>query len=155
MNVLPQVLLGEAPFAKPAHIMTGIPFELAKVRPAGLPHSLYEELWHLNYWLHFSLALIRGEERALPEHSSDAFPTDNESLSATAWKALLEQMAKGLDDAAEMAKDTTELARKCRPDRTVAEELIVVAAHNAYHFGRMVSIRQALGIWTSELGDRW
>jgi DinB superfamily len=155
MNVLEHVLLAKPPFAKPANIMRGIPLELATVRPAGFPHSFYEELWHLNYWLHFSLALIRGEHPSIPEHSSGSFPADNDSLTETTWQALLEQVNDGLEMASTLARDESGLSRAFEPERTVESELIIVASHNAYHFGRMVTLRQILGIWSSDLGESW
>jgi hypothetical protein len=155
MNTLEKVLLAKAPFAKPANIIEGIPFTLVTLRPHGLPHSLYEELWHLNYWLRFSLADIRGENPKLPAHSTEGFPSDNDTLTETAWQTLLDAVREGLDGLAVLAGDETELRRMFRPDRSVADELTIVAAHNAYHFGRMVTLRQLLGIWSSELGDSW
>ena len=158
MTALEQVLIAKAAFAKPENIIGGIAFKLSTVRPVNLPHSLYEELWHINYWLHFSLAMIRGENPSLPKHSSESFPIDNNSLSESSWQALLKQIREGLETASTLAQDETESSRKFhseRSERTVAEELIVVASHNAYHFGRMVALRQILGIWSTDLGDSW
>ena len=120
-----------------------------------MPHSLYEELWHIDYWLRFSLAMIRDEGPALPAHSSAAFPPDNATLDEASWRELLDRVREGLDTLAGLARDETVLARTFRPDRTVEGELTVVATHNAYHFGRMVTLRQLLGIWPAELGDSW
>jgi hypothetical protein len=155
MNALQSVLIAKAAFAKPKNIISGIPLELAIVRPHGLPHSLYEELWHINYWLQFSLADIRGERPTLPTHSSEAFPTDNATLDEATWQNLVDEVLETLNAAAALADDETELNRMFRPDRTVQGEVAVIAAHNAYHFGRMVMLRQILGIWSSELGDTW
>jgi hypothetical protein len=155
MNILEHVLVAKPPFAKPANIMGGIPFELVTVRPSGFPHSFYEELWHLNYWLHFSLALIKGENPSVPKHSLEGFPVDNDRLSESSWQALLKQVGEGLEMASALAQNKSELSRKFLPERTVEGELIVVASHNAYHFGRMVALRQILGIWSPHLGDSW
>jgi DinB superfamily len=155
MNPLQSVLMAKAAFAKPENIIGGIPLELASVRPHGLPHSLYEELWHIEYWLRFSLADIRGEHPKLPAHSKEGFPNDNASLSETTWQKLIDQVLEGLNVAASLAQNETELGRMFRPDRTVRDELTIIAAHNAYHLGRMVMLRQLLGIWSSELGDTW
>lgn len=155
MKTLEQVLVAKVAFAEPANVMKDIPLELATVRPHGLPHSLYEELWHIDYWLRFSLAMIRGEGPVIPAHSSEAFPSDNATLDEASWRELLDRVYEGLDTLAGLARDETALARTFRPDRTVEGELMVVAAHNAYHFGRMVTLRQLLGVWPSELGDTW
>jgi hypothetical protein len=57
--------------------------------------------------------------------------------------------------AASLAQNQSELNRAFDAERTVAGELTVVASHNAYHFGRMVTLRQVLGIWSSDLGESW
>lgn len=155
MKTLEQVLVAKAAFAEPANVIKDIPFEFVTARPHGLPHSLYEELWHIDYWLRFSLAMIRGEGPSIPAHSSEAFPSDNATLDEASWRELLDRVREGLDILAGLARDETALKRSFRPDRTVEGELTVVAAHNAYHFGRMVTLRQLLGIWPSELGDSW
>lgn len=155
MNALQQVLTAKAAFAEPANVISGVPFGLTTVRPHGLPHSLYEELWHLDYWLQFSLALVRGEQPALPAHSSGSWPVDNDTLDEASWRGLLGRVRGGLEAASALAGDERELERAFRPDRTVRGELTVVAAHNAYHFGRMVTLRQLLGSWSPESGDTW
>jgi DinB superfamily len=155
MNPLQSVLIAKAAFAKPENIIGGIPLGLATVRPEGLLHSLYEELWHLHYWLRFSLADIRGEQPTLPAHSAEAFPNDNATLSEASWQKLHDGVLETLHTVAALADDETELRRMFRKDKTVRDELTIIAAHNAYHFGRMVMLRQLLGIWSSELGDTW
>lgn len=155
MKPLQNVLVGKVAFAKPENIISGIPLELAKVRPHGLPHSLYEELWHIHYWLRFSLADIRGEHPKLPAHSAEAFPTDNATLNEATWQDLVDSVLETLNEVAALAQDETELAREFRAHKTVRDELAIIAAHNAYHLGRMVMLRQLLGIWASELGDTW
>jgi DinB superfamily len=155
VTTLEQILIAKAAYAEPKNIISGIPLELAVVRPYGLPHSLFEELWHIDYWLSFSLALLRGENPALPAHSSLGFPSDDDVLSETSWHALFDHVRAGLDAVVALARDETELQRLFRPDRTVRDELTVIATHNAYHFGRMVMLRQILGIWSSDLGDSW
>ena len=42
------------------------------------------------------------------------------------------------------------------PSMTVREQLESLAAHNAYHLGRVVLLRQLLGIWPPpDGGDSW
>lgn len=155
MKILEHVLVDNPPFAKPVKILQDIPLEQLSIRPSGFPHSLYEELWHLSFWLHFSLALIGGKNPIVPKRSSDSFPDDNDALSKDLWDTLLKQVHDGLAEASSLAQDETELDREFRSGRTVSDELIVVASHNAYHFGRMVTLRQVLGIWSPGLGENW
>jgi uncharacterized damage-inducible protein DinB len=155
MNALQNVLLTKTPFAKPENIIQHIPVDKATLHPDHVPHSLYEELWHIDYWMRFSLALIRGENPVVPAHSAESFPSDNAALSEAAWQKLVEAVLEGLNTLAVMSQNETELDRTFDAEKTVRDELIIIAAHNAYHFGRMVMLRQLLGIWSSELGDTW
>jgi uncharacterized damage-inducible protein DinB len=155
VNTLQKVLLSKTPFAKPENVIQQIPFDKVTLRPDHVSHSLYEELWHIDYWMRFSLALIRGENPVLPEHSTESFPPDNAALSEAAWQTLVRQVLEGLNTLVVLGQNETELARMFDAENTVHDELIIIAAHNAYHFGRMVMLRQLLGIWPSELGVAW
>ena len=72
------------------------------------------------------------------------------------WKQLCERFFRGVGLAAEIAGDRAVLEQAVRcPSRpghpvrimTVREQLESLAAHNAYHFGRVVLLRQLLGAW--------
>lgn len=39
------------------------------------------------------------------------------------------------------------LAAEIEPGVTLADELNSVAVHNAYHFGKIVALRQRIGAW--------
>ena len=94
------------------------------------------------------------KNRRCPLHNSESFPEKNE-VSEKAWQALVAKVLGDLKTAADLAKNEEALAYVIRSGLTARDELIVLAAHNAYHLGRMVLLRQLLGIWSSELGDTW
>jgi uncharacterized damage-inducible protein DinB len=154
MNGLQSIINSSGAFAKPDNII-GIPFDKATLRPPSVTHSLYEELWHIDYWIRFSLAFIAGGNPAMPAHSADSFPLDNDSLSEANWQKLMLRTREGLEQLTHLSQNESELARKLSPEKTVQDEVVVIAAHNAYHFGRMVMLRQLLGIWSSDLGEVW
>ncbi|CAN5740325.1 hypothetical protein BH24DEI2_BH24DEI2_13470 [soil metagenome] len=49
VNVWKQLFL-TIEFAPRAHILNGLTLEQVSTRPAGAPHSIYEELWHAAEW---------------------------------------------------------------------------------------------------------
>jgi uncharacterized damage-inducible protein DinB len=124
------------------------------LRPANALHSLYEELYHIHYWQSVSLAITRGEKLPMPAYNSESFPKKNE-ISEKAWQALVEKVLNDLKTAANLSTNRELLNHRIDPGLTVQDKLTVLAAHNAYHLGRMVMLRQLLGIWSSELGDPW
>src|SRR5580658_1778887 len=54
MNELQRILIGDGVGAPPSHVLEAIDEELARRRIAGAPHSIYEEVWHLAFWLELS-----------------------------------------------------------------------------------------------------
>ena len=124
------------------------------MRPPGAPHSLYEELWHTDFWQRFIVSAIQNQPMTNPEHAAESWPKDNDSLTEKTWQSLTEQFLKGLEKATALA-GSARLEEKLG-DRTVRDELETLVAHNAYHVGRMVLLRQLLGLWPPPSGgDTW
>ncbi len=58
MTYLQKLLIADGAFVTPAHVLEHLSAEQAKVRPSGAPHSLYEELWHTDFWQRLILAVV-------------------------------------------------------------------------------------------------
>jgi uncharacterized damage-inducible protein DinB len=153
---------GDSAAAPASHILENLSDELANRQVAGAPHSIYEEMWHAAFWQQQSLDRIDGEETSFPEHNDLTFPNDGQKL-AEAWASLRERFLAGAVKAAAIADSpqARELERMVRclsapghPVRhmTVREQLESTAAHNAYHLGRVVLLRQMLGSWPPPSG---
>ncbi len=156
MNELAQALIGNSAFAPPSQILEDIPESAAHTvpelaTPGLIPHTVYAEVWHMAFWQHISLNWAQGIATPYPEHARESFPTDT----AEPWDALRERFLAGTQNAAALAQDADKLEevvacpRVGNPARTmtVREQLESLAAHNAYHLGRIVLQRQLLGIW--------
>ncbi len=164
MKELERTLIGNSAAAPPAHILEGIADELAFGKVAGSPRTIYEELWHIAFWQQVSLEWIAGVETPYPEHSSTGFPTALD-VERESWRAVCSRFFGTLEAAAAVARDAVklEVVIQCpsppgAPVRTMTarEQLESLAAHNAYHFGRIVLLRQMLGAWPPALGgDSW
>ncbi|MDP9039435.1 MAG: DinB family protein [Acidobacteriota bacterium] len=160
MSELNEALVGESYGVRPAHILEGVTDEHAQASVRGAPHTLYQELWHLAFWQEITLQWVRGVETPYPARPEDAFPTP-EQQAAESWGALRERFLRGAKAAAALAGDGAALGRMVRcPSRpgepvramSVEEQLVSLAAHNAYHLGRMVLLRQMLGAWPPPAG---
>ncbi len=160
MSELEQALVGDSAFAPPAHILESLSDELAHRLPPGAPHSIYEELWHIAFWQQVTLDWIGGLETPFPASPRDGFPTvlDAERES---WSELRERFSAGSRQAGDAANDESHLDLSIRcPSRpgsparimTVREQLESLAAHNAYHLGRIVLLRQLLAAWPPPSG---
>jgi uncharacterized damage-inducible protein DinB len=160
MNELARAIIGSSAFAPPGNILQAIPAASAQERLASTPHSIYEEVWHLAYWQNVTLDWVQGKPTPYPEHASEGFPATTDEP----WDALRERFLAGTQSAAAIANDTDRLEvlvacpRVGAPERrmTVREQLESLAAHNAYHLGRIVLIRQLQGNWPPpDGGDSW
>jgi uncharacterized damage-inducible protein DinB len=160
MNELAQALIGESAHVAPSHILESLPDELARRTVEGAPHSIYQELWHLAFWQQMTLDWISGVEAPYPATTSDPFPSEQQSM-AESWQQLCVRFLNGAQQAASAAGDPAHLAEIVRcPSRpghpvrlmSVQDQLTSLAAHNAYHFGRIVVLRQLLGRWPPPSG---
>jgi len=146
MNELEQVLMGDSAHTPPATILEGLASEAAHRTVAGAPRTIYEELWHIAFWQQMTLDWVRGIETAYPVHASDG-------LRKRFYKTNKEAGAAALD-ASRLGVLVRCPSRPGMPVRTmtVREQLESLGAHNAYHFGRIVLLRQLLGLWPPPSG---
>ena len=159
MNELARALVGNSAATPARNILEAIPGELAHTKPlAAVPHSIYEEVWHLALWQDLTLDWIQGQPTPRPKNSTASFPSDT----TEPWPSLQSRFLAGAEKAAEIANDSNGLENEVycpadsaqpRPETmTVREQLESLAAHNAYHLGRIVLLRQLLGIWPPPSG---
>jgi hypothetical protein len=164
MNELARALKSNSAFAAPANILQAISEAAATDKPGSAkgnaPHSIYAEVWHMAFWQNVSLDWIAGRPTAYPLHASEGFPADF----SEPWPGVCDRFLKGLEIAAAIAEETSRLEtvvacpRTNEPDRvmTVREQLESLAAHNGYHLGRIVLLRQLQGIWPPpDGGESW
>lgn len=157
MNELEKVLVADSAAAPPAAILEALSEELAHRAVAGAPRTIYEELWHIAFWQQMTLDWVAGVETPVPPHAEGGFPHDR----SEGLQSLTNRFFSTLELAASAARDEAQLRRiiLCpspagAPGRrmTVREQLESLAAHNAYHFGRIVLLRQLLGSWPPPRG---
>jgi hypothetical protein len=160
LSELERVLVADSAAASPSHILEGLPDDLAHKMVPGSPHTIYAELWHITFWQQITLDWVRGIETPNPEHAALGFPS-LEDISRESWPQLCRRFFAGNRQAGAAARDTSRLDEpiRCpspggRPTRTmtVREQLESLGAHNAYHFGRIVLLRQLSGAWPPPSG---
>jgi uncharacterized damage-inducible protein DinB len=158
MNELAQALIGDSAAAPPAHILEALPAELAHRAIAGAPHTIYQELWHIAFWQQVTLDWVSGIETPFPTHPGAGFPKAGEHET---WDQLRQRFLNTNQQAAGFANNEEKLEQSIRcPSRpgnpvrimSVREQLESLAAHNAYHFGRIVLLRQLCGAWPPPSG---
>ena len=162
MSELAQALVADSYAAAPSHILDDLSDDLVYRTLPNIPHTIYGELWHIAFWQRITLHWIAGIEIPYPARASDGFPQESSTeLPKETWGQLRHRFLHGAEHAAAAALDTTRLdqsilcpSRPGHPTRTmtIRDQLISLAAHNAYHFGRIVLLRQLLGAWPPTSG---
>ena len=138
MHILEHLfLVGE--FAERAYLLSGLTLEQVTLRPEGASHSIYDELWHL---VGYQQSII--EPGGAPP--GDLYPTEAPKHEAE-WHQLVQVFLTGARAAADLGQAPARLAAEVQPGVTLADELNSVAVHNAYHFGKIVALRQRIGAW--------
>lgn len=155
MTALPKLLLGEGAFAPVRNVLEGVELKAMGVRPDVSPHSIYEELWHTVYWQNLLLAWIDGEDRPAPERAADGWPERQAPEGLREARDLVRSFLEGVNRASALATGN-ELDRAVREKYTVRSLLETLSAHNSYHLGKIVLLRQLVGIWPPPSGgDTW
>ncbi len=80
-------------------------------------------------------------------NEAEQFPLTHAPASKTEWNNLVKQCLKGIKEAIKIAGQTEFWDNPLASGDTVRERLSKLAVHNAYHFGKIVMLRQQLGIW--------
>ena len=158
MSELAQALVADSYAAAPSHILEGLTDSLVHRAIPNAPHTIYQELWHITFWQQISLDWIGGIETPFPTRPADGFESD---ATREPWDQLRQRFLLGAEQAAAAARDTARLDQPIRcPSRpghpvrtmTIRDQLISLAAHSAYHFGRIVLLRQLLQAWPPASG---
>lgn len=155
MTALPTLLTGEGAYANVRHILEGVELGQLGVRPDVSPHSIYEELWHMLWWQDFVLEEVRGVPRQNPAHAAETWPEHAAPEDLAEARELVRRFLTGVNRAAALAADAETLDRVVG-NYTVRSLLETLLAHNSYHLGRIVLLRQLIGIWPPPSGgDTW
>ena len=137
MHILEHLfLVGE--FPERARLLSGLTLGQVTLRPDGASHSIYDELWHL---VGYQQSVIAPRAPA-----SDMYPIaapEHEDQ----WHELVRVFLVGARAAAALGQEPARLAVEIAPGVSMADELNSVAVHNAYHFGKIVALRQRIGAW--------
>lgn len=138
MRVLEHLFL-DGEYANRSHLLSGLTLEQVNLRPEGAPHSIYDELWHL----------VLYQESILKPGGpppGDLYPTAA-PVHEDQWHQLVQLFLSGARTAADLEQEPARLAAEVEPGVTLADELSCVAVHSAYHFGKIVALRQRIGAW--------
>jgi uncharacterized damage-inducible protein DinB len=126
--------------------LDGVPEDRVDDRVGGLPHSLYDLLWHLRRAQADLLEYATSADYRPKDWPDDYWP--DAPATPGDWDRERAAFLRDLDALvrlAETADLTAELGHA--PGFTVLRQILVAADHNAHHLGQIVDVRRALGLW--------
>src|SRR5208282_2317580 len=73
-DTLIELLYGKGAHANPLACLQDLSSELAGRHVENLPHSIWQIVWHMDFWMDYELRRIRGEEPRYPDNASESWP---------------------------------------------------------------------------------
>jgi len=158
MNVMLQLFHGKGAHADSLACVEAVDFEMAGRALAGTNHTIWKEIWHLNYWMDHELRSIAGPEVPSPEHAAAGWPATIAPPDAEAWEQERTRFGELIQRFVAVAGDFAIAGRLVHPAKgeSVRDVCWQMIAHNSYHLGQVVQIRRAFGAWPPPSGgDTW
>ena len=83
---LRELFRGQGSHADPIACVEDLTAELASRGVKHFPHSIWQIVLHLNYWMDYALKRMRGERPAYPTHAEGSGPSATAPQSETEWQ---------------------------------------------------------------------
>ncbi len=160
-DVLQDLLRGRGSHVDPVALVEGLSETLAGRSLPGAQHTIWQLVWHMNYWMEYELRSLDGPEVEYPEHAAESWPAATAPRDGAEWAAEVARFRRqvealgawGLRAAREGLLDRLVHPRQ---DDRVGDVLWQMSAHNSYHAGQIALLRRAFGAWPpAGGGDTW
>jgi len=133
--------------------LAGLPVNLRGAKPAGLPHTPWRLLEHMRIAQWDILEFCRNPQHVSPEFPAGYWPIGDAPPEPGAWDRSVEAFHADLKAMCDLVADPgTKLFNKIPhgDGQTILREALLVADHNSYHLGQLVTVRRFLGAWAAD-----
>jgi len=153
-RTLIELLYGKGAHANSLACVDDVSFELCGRCSENLPHSIWQLVSHMNYWMDYELRRIRGENPPYPVHAAESWPIEAAPRNQADWRKAISNFKELLAKLAALAESTPDvLAQEVPPTHpthtkhssTLLAVLWQTLVHNSYHLGQIAMLRQAVG----------
>ena len=159
------LLRGKGAHADPIAILADVPASSAGRVLAGYPHSIWQIVGHMNYWMQYELDRIAGQRPHYPEHAIESWPQEVAPRSEAEWQDARAKLAGRIDLLSALSEASVEILKapvesmhsKEEPRSTSAESVLwQIMVHNSYHVGQIALMMRSFGLWPPRTGaDTW
>ena len=164
-RTLIELLHGKGAHANPIACVEDLSADLAGRTASGFPHSTWQLLNHMNYWMDYEIQRIAGNPPPYPEHATGSWLPDSAPPTEAAWTTAVTRFRDLIDTLIRHAQsDSAALSREVPAahsqqtgySSSVGAILWQIMAHNSYHIGQIAMLRRCLGVWPPRAGgDTW
>jgi DinB superfamily len=128
----------------------GLPVELRGAKPPGLPHTPWRLVEHMRIAQWDIVRFSIDPKHVSPEWPRGYWPEGDAPPNDLAWDRTLAAFRSDLEAMKELIADPrTELFAPIPhgDGQTILREAMLVADHNSYHLGQLITVRRLLGAW--------
>jgi uncharacterized damage-inducible protein DinB len=160
-----ELLRGKGAHADPVASLADVPAPAAGRLVAGYPHSIWQIVSHMNYWMGYELHRISGARPSYPEHAIESWPATVAPACEDDWnreRARLAALLRNFEElsAAEPSALSTPVeaitAAEASQSSTVQAVLWQTLVHNSYHMGQIALLLRCFHLWPPKAGgDTW
>jgi uncharacterized damage-inducible protein DinB len=164
-QALQELLHGQGAHVDPIACLEDVPAELAGRKLQSSPHSIWQIVWHLNYWMDYDLRRIQGGLPPYPVQAIESWPSSAAPASYEQWKDELQRFVSLLDKLMTLAASGLEVLQRhvvathpSHEGRSSSVEAVLwqTLVHNSYHIGQVALLRRCFGAWPPRRGsDTW
>jgi DinB superfamily len=134
--------------------ISGLPVELRGAKPPGQPHTLWRLLEHMRLAQWDIVEFSRSADHKSPAWPEGYWPAGDFPPDDGAWDGAVRALHRDLESFVALVDDPGSDLFAPFPwgkGQTLLREALLIADHNAYHIGQMVTLRQLLGSWPPAL----
>ena len=145
-----QLLKGGQAFVTFEQALKNVKSELRNKRPSKDIHSIWENLEHMRIAQEDILKYTIDPKWVSPDWPKDYWPKETDAIKNKDWTDSINSFLKDLGEVIKLAEneriDLTSVIPHTK-EHTYLREILLVADHNAYHLGQIVTVRKLLNDW--------
>jgi DinB superfamily len=133
--------------------IAGLPAELCGAKPLRLPFTPWRLVEHMRIAQWDILQFSIDPHHISPNFPEGYWPEGDAPPDSSAWDRSVAAFRADLKAIMDLISDgTTDLFTPLPhgQGQTILREALLVADHNAYHLGQLVTVRRLLGAWPEE-----
>jgi len=158
-----ELVYGKGAHVDPIACVEDISAALATRSMAGYPHSIWQIVEHMSYWMEYEIHRIAGDRPRYPDHAIESWPAHPDPAGEAQWQAARQRFSELLTQVATLAESgTAAFEKSVLPDKpsaplsTVGAVVKQITVHNSYHVGQIAMLRRQFDAWPPQRGgDSW